>query len=57
MASQPHDKSGKKCSRCPAVFTKASFTITLDKAVSGKNLIEKELVCGACHAAHYAIGE
>lgn len=56
--SQPHDKTGKKCGRCPRIFDRTTASFTVPKRIQKvKTLREYELVC--CNSAHlhYAEGE
>jgi hypothetical protein len=55
MASQPHDKSGRKCSICDMEFTSHSYVGTITRK-EGHYQIPK-LVCRKCHNKHYEKGE
>jgi hypothetical protein len=57
MASQPHDKSGRKCSTegCNVVFTKSSISLTIPQREG--NLIVHRTVCAKCHHKFYSTGE
>lgn len=55
MAGDPHNKVGKKCSRCPHIFTKQNLALTITTKQGNHNA--SEIVCAACHHKHYEQGE
>lgn len=67
MAGAVHDKSGRKCSMCPTIFTAKSFVGTITKLRPVEYEFEGEkktrnyriphLVCRECHNNFYSRGE